>query len=159
LSEKDTIIKFYTSFQQGDWKGMQVCYHPDIHFSDPVFPDLHGGRAMAMWHMLLSASSGVGVSFSNVTVKGQSGSCQWEAKYLFSKTGKKVHNIIRAEFLFQDGLIIRHQDTFDLWRWSRMALGVSGVLLGWSPLLKGKIRSMASENLFRFIAKNPQYGN
>src|ERR1700761_1460322 len=30
--EQQLISTFYTSFQQGDWKGMLSVYHPDIFF-------------------------------------------------------------------------------------------------------------------------------
>ena len=45
-------------------------------------------------------------------------------------TGRPVHNIIDAQFTFRDGLIVTHIDTFNLWRWSRMALGPKAVALG-----------------------------
>ena len=31
---------------------MADCYHPDVHFSDPVFPSLKGDEARGMWRML-----------------------------------------------------------------------------------------------------------
>ena len=34
---------------------MAECYASDVHFSDPVFPDLRGPRAGAMWQMLTEA--------------------------------------------------------------------------------------------------------
>ena len=43
------VEKFYTCFSQKDWKGMQACYHDDIVFSDPVFVNLKGTQAKAMW--------------------------------------------------------------------------------------------------------------
>jgi hypothetical protein len=30
----------------------------------------------------------------------------------------------------KEGLIIEHRDHFELWRWSRQALGLKGLLLG-----------------------------
>ena len=54
------------------------------------------------------------------------GSADWTADYLFSKTGRQVFNEIHAEFEFKDGKIFRHHDTFDIWKWSRQALGISG---------------------------------
>jgi hypothetical protein len=40
-----------------------------------------------------------------------------------------VINIIQAHFHFQDGLIIKHTDDFDVWKWSKQALGIKkGVL-------------------------------
>ena len=51
----------------------------------------------------------------------------------------------------RDGLITEHTDQFDIWKWSRQALGLSGVLLGWSNFMKVKIRKMASKNLGKFM--------
>jgi hypothetical protein len=64
-----------------------------------------------------------------------------------------VHNIIDATFTFRDGKIVRHVDRFDLWRWAGMALGVTGKLLGWTPIVQGKIRAQAAQGLDAFIAK------
>jgi ketosteroid isomerase-like protein len=154
---KQVIESFYSSFQQKDWKGMQACYHDKIIFSDPVFNNLKGGEAKAMWHMLAIAAKDLSVSFKNVTANGVKGACDWEAYYSFSRTGRKVHNIIHAEFEFSDGKIIRHTDFFNLWRWSGMALGVTGLLLGWSPLVSSKIRSTANSSLKKFMAEHPEY--
>ena len=153
------IEKFYTSFQQKHWKGMQECYHNEIVFNDPVFQNLKSKEAFAMWHMLISAGKDLTLSFKNIKANDLSGSCRWDAHYSFSRTGRKVHNIIQAEFKFTDGKIIGHNDSFDLWRWSRMALGVSGILLGWSPIVQNKIRGTAQSSLRKFITEHPEYKN
>lgn len=90
------------------------------------------------------------LTFSNVETEGDSGSAEWQAWYSFSKTGRKVHNQIKAAFIFKDGLIIDHRDVFDLWKWSRMALGTPGTLLGWSGFMKGKIHENARKSLEKF---------
>lgn len=139
---------------------MIACYHPDIHFSDPVFTDLHGNRAKAMWHMLCERGQDLQVVFSDVVAAASAdegnGRAHWEATYTFS-TGRKVHNVVEAAFEFQDGLIIRHQDNFDLWRWTRMALGPMGLFLGWTPLVQKRVRGTAVQSLTTFIAKHPEY--
>ncbi|MFZ1807859.1 MAG: nuclear transport factor 2 family protein [Cyclobacteriaceae bacterium] len=157
MDNSELLTKFYTAFQKKDWKQMQECYHDEIHFNDPVFPDLHGRKAKAMWHMLTVASTDLVLTFSNVKTNSEKGTCHWEAIYSFSKTGRKVHNKIDADFIFKDGLIIKHDDHFDLWKWSRMALGFPGVLLGWTPFMTKKIQLMAEKNLSIFISKNPIY--
>ncbi len=152
---EELITKFYTAFQNKDWKTMHSCYHDGIQFSDPVFQNLKGNEAKAMWHMLISAGGkDTRIEFSNVKASDHQGSCHWEAYYTFSRTGRKVHNIIDATFEFKDGKIIRHTDVFDLWRWSGMALGITGTLLGWSPLVKNKVRNLAQQNLKKFMATN-----
>ncbi len=150
------IETFYTAFQQHDYVGMGACYHQDVHFSDPVFVGLQGHQARAMWHMLCERGQDLQVTFNQVQANETTGSAHWEATYTFS-TGRKVHNVIDAAFTFQDGKISRHQDRFDLWRWTRMALGPTGLLLGWTPMVKNKVRATAVTSLHQFIAQHPEY--
>ena len=150
------IRNFYTAFQQRDRASMIACYHPEVHFSDPAFGDLHGKRAMAMWHMLCERGKDLQVSFRDVVATQNSGQAKWEAVYTFS-TGRKVHNVIEASFGFADGRIIRHADTFDFYRWMRMALGLPGTLVGWTPMMQKKVRGTAVSSLEKFIANHPAY--
>ena len=145
------IEKFYLSFQQLDGDGMVACYHRDIQFSDPAFPDLKGAEAGMMWKMLCSQAQGFELSFDHIVADETSGKTDWDARYDFSMTGRRVHNKIEAEFKFQDGKIIEHKDSFNFWKWSAMALGLTGLLLGWTPLVKNKVRQQAARNLQKFI--------
>ena len=149
---EELIRKFYTSFQKRDFRGMQACYHDEVIFSDPVFQHLKGKEAKAMWEMLVTASTDLSITFDSIHSNDTQGKCRWEASYTFSRTGRKVHNIIHSSFQFRDGKISRHDDKFDFWRWSRMALGAPGVLLGWTPLLQNKVRKMARYNLSKFLS-------
>ena len=148
---EELIGIFYTSFQKLDAEAMARCYHPDIRFSDPVFPNLSASEAGAMWRMLCSQAKNFEVTFTDVQANEQKGKAHWEARYDFSATGRRVHNKIDAEFEFQDGKIIKHTDTFDFWKWSSMALGPAGLLLGWTPVLRRKVQKQASERLARFM--------
>jgi ketosteroid isomerase-like protein len=158
VSEQELIQSFYTSFQQRDWKGMQACYHDRVVFSDPVFPHLEGAQAKAMWHMLTTSARELDITFSHVTADARQGSCDWEARYPFSKTGRRVHNRIHASFEFLDGKIIRHTDQFDLAKWAGMAFGLTGMLLGRTSWMQNKIRSTARASLLKFMANHPEYG-
>jgi hypothetical protein len=65
-----------------------------------------------------------------------------------------VHNRIDARFEFDAaGLISRHVDRFNFWRWSRQALGLKGWLLGWTSLVRDKVRAQAAKNLALFLAR------
>jgi len=148
------ISRFYTAFQQKDYETMASCYHPDATFKDAAF-DLRSGReAGAMWKMLISSGKDLRIEFRDVKSAGETGSAHWEAWYTFSKTGRKVHNIIEARFEFRDGLILRHTDHFDFWCWSRQSLGLVGWLLGWSDFLKNKVSAKAMHGLHTFLAKS-----
>lgn len=145
------IERFYTAFQQKDYRTMQQCYHPEVRFSDPVFPKLKGPHAGLMWEMLLTRSNDLTIEFKNVQADYRSGSCDWEATYTFSASGRLVRNVIHAEFLFRDDLISRHDDTFSFYNWSSQALGLTGKLLGWSRFLEEKVQNQAAAGLQRFI--------
>jgi ketosteroid isomerase-like protein len=147
------IERFYTCFQNKDAAGMAHCYHPGVQFSDPVFPDLQGPKAAAMWEMLCERGKDLELEFSGIEADDREGHAHWEARYTFSKTGRKVHNVIEADFEFRDGKIWRHTDRFDLWRWAGMALGLPGKLLGWLPGFQNKIRSESSRMLDAYLRK------
>lgn len=153
--ENEQIIQtFYESFARNDADGMVSCYHDEIEFSDPAFGVLKGADAKNMWRMLIERGKGdIKIAFSNISANEKTGSADWTARYLFSKTGRKVFNEIHAEFEFKDGKILRHTDTFDIWKWSKQALGLPGVLLGWSSFMQNKIRKTAKDSLREYSEK------
>jgi hypothetical protein len=156
-----SIARFYTAFANLDADTMASCYAEDVAFDDPVF-SLRGRRETGgMWRMLCAATQARGrdawrLEFKDIQADASSGRARWEAHYRFSATGRLVHNIIEARFTFKpDGLIASHHDHFDFWRWSRQALGTPGLLLGWTPFLRAKVRAQASANLNKFLAGKP----
>jgi ketosteroid isomerase-like protein len=150
----ELITRFYRAFQSQDAEAMAACYAGDVQFSDAVFVDLKGREVGDMWRMLCSRAKDFSLSFSHVQADEQQGSARWTAQYTFSATGRTVVNKIRADFVFKDGLVIEHRDHFDLWRWSRQALGVKGLLLGWLPSVQAAIRRQARQGLSDFQAQN-----
>ena len=149
------IETFYRAFQRRDAEAMAACYTADVRFSDPAFGTLVGAEAGDMWRMLCARAKNLEVRFSDVVADETRGSAHWDADYLFSQTGRTVHNRIDATFGFRDGLIAVHDDVFDLWRWSRQALGLPGMLLGWSPIVRNNVRSQALRGLAAFRATSP----
>jgi hypothetical protein len=145
------IEKFYEGFAAGDADAMESCYHPEVHFSDPVFPDLNGPQVMKMWRTLLGRSDDLAVTLgAHEAIPGRgpdsaaTGKAHWTAVYTFSSTGRSVTNEVDAGFRFSDGLIIDHVDDFNFWRWSRQALGLPGLLLGWTPMLRRKVQRQSA---------------
>ena len=149
---KELIDKFYTAFTNLDAETMASCYHPDIVFNDPAFRDLKGNRAGNMWRMLCTSQKDkdMVVTYKDVVADDERGSAHWEALYVFSKTGRKVHNIIEAQFEFKDGLIIKHTDHFNLHRWAGQAMGLSGKLLGWTGFFQKKLNAQTDRLLNKF---------
>ena len=155
MHPNETLIRdFYAAFSQGDAQAMADSYEPGARFSDPVFTDLDGAGAGAMWRMLVEGSDDLRVEASGFEADDQRGKARWEAWYSFGPGKRPVHNIIEASFEFADGKIAVHEDRFDFWRWSRQALGLPGLLLGWSPLLKNQVRKQAARSLAKWREKN-----
>jgi ketosteroid isomerase-like protein len=150
-ANRSLIRTFYEAFDRHDGDAMAALYAPDARFSDPVFPDLRGERPGQMWRMLTSRAEDLRVELPSHEAHGDTGSANWIATYTF-RTGRKVVNDIEATFRFENGLIAEHDDEFDFWRWSRQALGVPGLLLGWTPLLQRKVQQQAGADLEKFAA-------
>jgi ketosteroid isomerase-like protein len=149
----DLIRKFYTAFQARDADGMNACYHAEVLFSDPAFGTLKGNEATSMWQMLCARGQDLDIEFGDVRADAEKGSAHWEAWYTFSKSGRRVHNIIESAFVFKDGKIFRHTDRFNLWKWSSQALGPLGTFLGWTPFVQSAIRKEARQGLGKFMQK------
>lgn len=148
------IEEFYAGFAAGNAKTMASCYHKDVVFEDPAFGKLQGQDAIDMWEMLIEKSKGhMKIEFTDVQADELSGSAKWIATYTFSKTNRNVVNVIRASFAFKDGLIIKHTDKFDFWKWSKQALGLPGYLLGWSGIMQKKVRQNALQSLRHYQSK------
>jgi limonene-1,2-epoxide hydrolase len=153
----DLLHRFYAAFSALDADAMQACYAPDAKFRDEAFT-LDGAEQIgAMWRMLCSATQAKGMDVwrleaSGIEADDQQGRAHWEAHYRFGPGGRIVHNAIDGSFRFHEGLIARHDDRFDVWRWSRQALGAPGWLLGWTPWLQGKVRAQAMAQLARYQA-------
>jgi ketosteroid isomerase-like protein len=147
-----TIERFYDAFGRLDGAGMEACYAPDVHFRDPAFGDLHGPEAGAMWRMLTGNAKDLTIELVSRSATETSGKANWIATYTF-RTGRKVRNDIQATFTFNaEGLIEDHVDEFDMWKWSRQALGPVGLIAGWTPVLKASVRRQARSQLERFMA-------
>ena len=149
------IRRFYQHFQDGDAAGMAACYHPEIVFRDPAFGELRGAEASAMWAMLLGRARDLEVRCGDAAADDERGRARWVARYTFAQTGRPVVNRIRARFRFRDGLIVSHCDDFSFWRWSRQALGVTGLLLGWTPMLRRRVRAAARQGLVAYQRRDP----
>ncbi|MCB0918038.1 MAG: nuclear transport factor 2 family protein [Actinobacteria bacterium] len=157
MSNDETINRFYRAFADLDSETMQACYAPDATFKDEIF-ELNGAEEIGgMWSMLCETTRKEGqdvwsLTHSQVKADGNRGSAHWDAHYRFSATGKLVTNKVDTVMSFNpEGLITNQHDRFDFWAWSRQALGTTGLLLGWTPIVKGKVQAQANKNLQRYL--------
>jgi ketosteroid isomerase-like protein len=146
------INKFYTAFQQKDYRTMNSCYSNDIIFYDPAFELLKGDEVKCMWEMLCKNAKDFSLTYGNIIkLDEEYYTCDWVATYTFSKTGRTVVNRIRANMRFANGEIAEHSDAFSLHKWSSQALGWTGKILGWNSFFQRKIKNQAKKNLLKFI--------
>ena len=149
---EQTIHRFYSAFQQLDYATMQACYHPEAVFNDPAFGLLDATETNAMWKMLCMRAKDFSLSYSNIQLLDEEyTTCHWVATYLFTRTGRRIIYRITAHMKFKDGLIIEHTDAFDIYRWSRQAFGLKGLLFGWTSFMQKKIRLQAKTGLAKFV--------
>ena len=151
---EELIRRFYEALGARDGASMAASYAPAARFSDPVFPDLRGEEPGAMWRMLTERSDDLEVELAEHGADGDRGWARWIATYTFTQTGRTVRNDVRASMRFRDGLIAEHRDEFDFYRWARQALGAPGLLLGWTPMVRGAVRRRAREGLDEFLARD-----
>jgi len=150
---EEVITHFYTCFKNKDIKGMQDCYAHNTIFNDAVFSNLNAIQVRSMWEMLIKSGKDMRLEFDHVQADERTATANWLAYYTFSATGNKVVNKVKASFILENGKIISHTDDFDFYQWAKQALGVTGLLLGWTPFLKNKIRKRAADNLRLYMAR------
>ncbi len=151
-ANEQLIERFYDAFSRRDGDAMAACYAPGARFHDPVFQELRGDEPGAMWRMLTARADDLEIKLVEHSADDSTGSAHWLADYTFTQTGRKVHNDVRARFRFDNGLIAEHDDSFGFHGWARQALGTSGLLLGWSPVVQGPVRRRARAGLDEFMA-------
>jgi ketosteroid isomerase-like protein len=147
MGNEELIERFYAAFGARDGAAMAACYAPDVVFSDPVFGELRGADPGRMWVMLTGRAQDLAITLESHGATGDAGEAHWLADYTFGATGRRVHNDVRARFVFRDGLIAEHRDAFSFYAWSRQALGPAGLLLGWTPVLRSRVRGQALAGL------------
>ena len=157
MDNKQLVERFYTAFQQLDYKTMQDCYSDDAIFNDPAFGLLQGEEVKAMWEMLCKRAKDFSLVYSNIGLLDEEyATCNWTATYIFSATGRKVVNNITAHLRIKNGKIIEHSDAFKLSKWAAQALGWEGILFGWAGFMKRAIQKNARKGLTNFMENKTQ---
>jgi hypothetical protein len=149
---ENIIDRFYTAFSHLDAEKMVQCYHPDVVFKDAAFGQLKGNRAMNMWRMLCEAQKGKNftVMYKVIHCDQEKANANWEAFYTFGPTGRKVHNKISASFIIENDLIVQHEDNFNLYSWSKQAMGLKGFFIGHTFFFRKKLQEKTNTMLDKF---------
>jgi hypothetical protein len=152
MTTQQLLDGFYAAFAAKDGETMAAAYGPGATFSDPVFVGLKDDEPGQMWKMLTSRSKDLTLDLVSCTADESAGSARWIAHYTFAQTGRPVVNDVTSAFTFKDGLIVAQTDVFDFHRWAGQALGLSGKLLGGTPIIRNAVRGKARAGLSAFIA-------
>ncbi|MFY7652168.1 MAG: nuclear transport factor 2 family protein [Chitinophagaceae bacterium] len=153
-SNTTIVTQFYQAFQQLDAAGMQACYDENIVFNDPVFGLLNSQQTIAMWQMLCERAKDFTLEIGEIEIiDDEYITCRWKATYLFSQTGRRVTNNVKAFMRIQNGLITEHSDAFKFYTWSKQAFGLTGWLFGWSSFFHKKVQNKALHSLLKFMNK------
>lgn len=156
MDNKEIIEKFYSSFQRLDAAGMNACYSEEVVFSDPVFLILKDDEVRCMWEMLCKNAKGFSLTFSDIELLDEEyATCRWQATYIFSGTGRKLTNHVKAYMRIQNGKITEHSDAFRLSTWISKAFGWKGLLFGWTGYMKKAVQTGARRNLLNYMENNP----
>ena len=152
MTNTEVINKFYTAFQNLDYETMQSCYSDDAVFSDPVFGLLDAEETRAMWEMLCKRAKDFSLVYGNIQLLDEEyATADWTASYIFSKTNRRVVNRIKAHMRLKDGKIIEHSDAFAIYSWMRQAMGLPGLILGWTGFMHRRVQKQAKIGLHKFM--------
>lgn len=149
--------RFYSAFQKKDFETMNKCYDEKAQFTDPAFGDLNAKQTKAMWHMLCTRAFDLEINYRILQSKPDFVKVEWIAEYTYTTYQTQVRNVVTSNIKLENGLIVDQKDSFNFWKWSRQALGFTGLYLGWTPMLKSTVRKSVHKTLDKFILKNPQY--
>jgi ketosteroid isomerase-like protein len=157
VAEARALVKrFYDAFAGLDIDAMLACLHPEITFSDPLFPNLRKGQVFEMWRMLLSSAArhpeDFQLSYEFVFIEDRKAQVHWQAQYRYGGR-RKVQNKVLATLTFWDGKIVRHVDGFNFYAWGRQALGPLGLILGWSPKFRASVQAAAKKQLSAYMGR------
>ena len=147
------LEKLFTCLNEKDHEGMAACYDPEAKFEDIAF-NLDGRKQIhAMWHMI--SETDLCACFKVLRADSFDGEVALTDVYTFSETKRPVHNRIRCEFQFRDGLIVNHRDSCNALWWGIQALGPLLGLLSW--IVPKKRKEKARKKLEAFIEDHPEY--
>lgn len=155
MNSKEVVTKFYDAFKAKDYKTMQSLYATNAVFSDEVFINLTGFEAGKMWEMLLKAGKDMTVEYEVLDSSKDKAIVRWIANYTFSKTGRKVRNVVTSSFEIEEGKIYTQKDRFSFGKWAKQALGFIPWLIGFTGIPQKKVQETAAIGLNDFIRKNP----
>ncbi|KIM24981.1 hypothetical protein M408DRAFT_331453 [Serendipita vermifera MAFF 305830] len=156
-SGQELVERYLAAYKAGDLQAMEACMDPEFTFSDPAFPHLDTKHAKGMFAMFINNRDTNKMEVEYTDIKKGTNDLTYTAtytvKYLFA--GRPVTNVIRPTFTISPttNLLLTQVDDFPFYPWARQALGLPGLLLGWSGYLQGKVQQTAGSRLEHSMKK------
>ena len=147
MNSKEIAIKFYDAFSAANIDVLKQLYDKKLIFNDNIFVNLDYNETISMWSSLLVGNKNMSIKYEIKKYSEKYVEVEWIADYLFTSTNRNIKNIILAKMEIDQGKIINHTDNFDFYKWSQMAFGITGVLIGWTSFFKNKVRTEAYNKL------------
>jgi hypothetical protein len=146
---KRQTVRLLDCVRARDVAGIAECYAHDAVYSDPVLGDLHPGQARLIWPLKLAHMRRMQLSYVIDDISLLSARVSSRVAYDFFPTGRSVQMRLHTLLVFRGGLIVRHDDEFDLASWRRMALGPSERLGTLLPSWRRRVRQATDALLSR----------
>jgi hypothetical protein len=158
----DTITKFYAAFAQLDPEAMGACYADDVRFDDEVFSLRGKAQTMGMWRMLCEATRAKGKDDWKLEYSGIEADANDRPRPLGRPLPLQRHRAPGAQphrrrLHLQPARPDRHAPR-PLQLLGLVAPGArrAGLLLGWTPMLRNKVKQQAAHNLRKFMERKTQ---
>jgi len=142
------VRRLFDRLAAHDAEGVAACYHPDVFYSDPLFPRLRGTAAADLWRLRFERLDRLEIRLDEASGDADGALARWRLAYRAGE--RRVSVPVRSMFAFRGGRIARHYDHFSLWRWGAQAHGRLGAALGWFGPFRWAARHRHGRELERF---------
>jgi hypothetical protein len=142
------VERFFSAYANADPVAMSACLHPQISYSDPLFPDLRGVRVGLRWHWQLRHATEFKLQKQIMFMDERKAQLKLDVAYLWH--GRAVHHEVLSTLTIWDDLIVRQIDEYPYWPYAKQAYGVAGHLLGglgWAQSVVQRRAAAAVEEL------------
>ncbi len=135
------VNTFFRAYAKADPVLIGQCLHQQISFSDPLFPDLRGARALLRWHWLLRQTQDLSVQHQVIFADDRK--AQLKVNVSYSWHGRQVNLPVLTTLTIWDDLIVRHVDEYSYYEYAKQAQGLAGRVLGALPMAQSAVQRRA----------------
>jgi hypothetical protein len=142
------VERFFLAYSKADPVLMSACLHPQISYSDPLFPDLRGVRVGLRWHWQLRHATDFKLQKQIIFLDERKAQLKLDIAYLWHR--RAVHHQVLSTLTIWDDMIVRHVDEYPYWQYAKQAQGLAGYVFGgfgWAQSVVQRRAAAAVEDL------------